>query len=141
MNIWWIIQNYNIKYTYNNNIFLKFYLCNVWSWLFGSHCVSWMVLPHFLKGVIIDFFKNYRVFRKNCVFFTIHCNPPPRLHRWKRPSKLSTQCECTVTPNGWYFFFTTNSSRGGKLSRILGKNKICNEHPYIGWAYALFSGV
>ena len=34
-------------------------------------------------------------------FFTIHCNPVPRLHRCKRPSKLSTQCECTVTPIGW----------------------------------------
>ena len=26
--------------------------------------------------------------------------PFPRLHRCKRPSKLSRQCECTVTPIG-----------------------------------------
>ena len=37
------------------------------------------------------------------VFFHNSLQPLPRLHRCKRPSntKLSTQCECTVTPIGW----------------------------------------
>ena len=35
------------------------------------------------------------------VFFHNSLQPPPRLHRCKIPSKLSTQCECTVTPIGW----------------------------------------
>ena len=40
-------------------------------------------------------------FRKNCVFFTIHCSPSrARLHRCEIPSKLSTQCEYTVNPFG-----------------------------------------
>ena len=34
-------------------------------------------------------------------FFHNSLQPFPRLHRCKRPSKLSTQCECTVTPIGW----------------------------------------
>ena len=35
------------------------------------------------------------------VFFHNSLQPHPRLLRCKRPSKLSTQCECTVTPIGW----------------------------------------
>ena len=41
---------------------------------------------------------GYRVFRRNCVFFQNSLQPLPRC---KRPSKLSTQCDCTVTPIGW----------------------------------------
>ena len=52
--------------------------------------------------------------------------PLPRLHCCKRSSKLSTQCECTVTPIGWQFFVEPIAAefwrgRGGKLSKILGK--------------------
>ena len=51
--------------------------------------------------------------------------PLPRLHRCKRPSKLSTQCECTVTPIGCFFVQPIAAEcwrgRGGKLLRILGK--------------------
>ena len=35
------------------------------------------------------------------VFFQNSLQPLPRLHRSKRPSMFSTQCECTVTPIGW----------------------------------------
>ena len=35
------------------------------------------------------------------VFFHISLQPLPRLHRCKRHSKPSMQCECTVTPIGW----------------------------------------
>ena len=35
------------------------------------------------------------------VFFHNSLQPLPLLHRCKKPSKLSTQCECTVTPIGW----------------------------------------
>ena len=35
------------------------------------------------------------------VFFSQFMQPLPRLYRCKRPSKLLTQCKCTVTPNGW----------------------------------------
>ena len=35
-------------------------------------------------------------------FFRNSLQPLSRPHRCKRPSKLSTQCECTVTPIGWY---------------------------------------
>ena len=68
------------------------------------------------------------------VFFHNSLQPIPRLHCCKRPLKLSAQCECTVTPIGWYFFVQPIAAecwrgRGGKLSRILGKNTILNEHP------------
>ena len=36
---------------------------------------------------------RYRVFMKNCVFHN-SLQPLPRLHRFKRPSKLSTKCKC-----------------------------------------------
>ena len=56
---------------------------------------------------------NYRVLRKICVFFTIHCNPSlAYVHRCKRPSKLPTQCECTVTPIGWEFFVQPSAGEG-----------------------------
>ena len=35
------------------------------------------------------------------VFLHNSLRPLPHLHSCKRPSKLSTQCECTVTPIGW----------------------------------------
>ena len=44
------------------------------------------------------------------VFFHTSLQPLPRLHRCKRPQKLSTQCECTVTPR-LVIFCTDNSSR------------------------------
>ena len=61
------------------------------------------------------------------VFFHNSLQPLPRLHRCcMRPTKLSTQCECTVTPIGWQFFVQPIAAecwlgRGGKLSRILGE--------------------
>ena len=50
---------------------------------------------------------KYRVFRKSCDFFHNSMQSLPLLHHCKRPSKLSKQCECTVTP----ISCTTNSSR------------------------------
>ena len=35
------------------------------------------------------------------VFFKNSMQPLPLPHRFKRPSRLSTQCECIVTPIGW----------------------------------------
>ena len=46
-----------------------------------------------------------RVFRKISVFSQFTATPPsPTSRRCKRPSKLWTQCECTVTPIGRSFF-------------------------------------
>ena len=41
----------------------------------------------------------HSVFRKNCVFSQFTATPPSPTSL-KRPSKISTQCECTVTPIG-----------------------------------------
>ena len=41
----------------------------------------------------------------NNVFIHNSLQPLPRLYPCKRPSKLSTQCECTVTPISWYFLY------------------------------------
>ena len=76
------------------------------------------------------------MFRKNCVFFSKLLQPLPRIHRCKNPSMLSIQCDCKVNPFGWYFFVQPIAAecwrgRGGKLSRILGKNTIFNEHPVL----------
>ena len=51
------------------------------------------------------FLQPIFMFRKNCVFFHNSLQPLPRLHRCKRPSKLSIQCECTVIPDGWKFLY------------------------------------
>ena len=61
--------------------------------------VSWTMLAG-VKHVKATRECRYRVFRKNCVFFTIHCNPC-LAYISVRHSKLSTKCECTVTPIGW----------------------------------------
>ena len=60
------------------------------------------------------------------LFFHNSLQPLPRLHRCKRPLKLSTQCDCTVTTIGWKLFVQPIAAacwrgRGGKLSRILEK--------------------
>merc|ERR1711860_278717 len=78
--------------------------------------------------------KIYTGCSGNIVFFHNSLQPLPRLHRCKRPSKLSAQCECTVSLIGWTFFVQPIGAecwrgRGGKPSRILGKNTIFNEHP------------
>ena len=72
----------------------------------AQHCsrkfqllVSSLVFQLIFQFIRFVFGSTYRMFRKNCVFFTIHCNPSlTYIARCKRPSKLSTQCECTVTP-------------------------------------------
>ena len=51
------------------------------------------------------------------VFFHNSLQPLPRLHRCKRPSQLSTQCECKVVQPIAAKFWRW---RGRKLSRILG---------------------
>ena len=77
---------------------------------------------------------NIEGFPEKIVNFHNSLHPLPRLHGCKRPSKISTQCECTVTPIGCYCFVQPIAAecwrgRGGKLSRILGKNKIFPKHP------------
>jgi len=67
--------------------------------------------------------------------------PPSRLHRCKRPSKLSTLCKCTVIPIGWLFYVQPIAAecwrgRTGRLSRILGKNTIFNEHPVVFFVFS-----
>ena len=61
------------------------------------------------------------MFRKKCVLHN-SLQPLPRLHFCKRPSNLSMQCECTVTPIGWQFFVQPIAAecwreRGGKFWR------------------------
>ena len=73
---------------------------------------SWKLTPIFVYN-----FLTRRVFRKKCFFLLNSLQPLSRLHRCKRPSKLSTQCEGTVTPIGE----VTN------FREILKKNKIFNE--------------
>ena len=40
---------------------------------------------------------------KLCFFSQFTATPPSPTYRCKRPSKFSTQCECTVTPIDWPF--------------------------------------
>ena len=63
--------------------------------------------------------------------------PLPRLQCCKRPSKLSTQCECTITPIGWLFFVQPIAAeclrgRGGKLSRMFEKKQYLMNTLYLG---------
>ena len=56
-------------------------------------CEFWMLKRH-------SFFI-YRVFRKKFVFSQFTATPPSPSSLYKRPSKLTTQCECTVISIGW----------------------------------------
>ena len=55
----------------------------------------------------------------------------PRLHCCKRSSKLSTQCKCTVTPIGWYFFVQLIAAKCWRGGEFFEKNTILNEHPVV----------
>ena len=88
-----------------------------------SVCLVNQSVCHSLLTILSKLFI-YRVFRKNCVFSQFTASPP--LYRCKRPSKLSTQCECSVTPIGWSLIVQPIAAecwrgRGGKLSRVLCK--------------------
>ena len=90
-------------------------------WSF-SQCGTCVLLFSFVSSVA---FHVQGIQEKLC-FFHNSLQPLPRLHRFERLSKLSTQSECTVTPIGWQFFVQPMAAecwrgRGGKLSRILGK--------------------
>ena len=75
--------------------------------LFDQLIISYFVQPlarsPYSDCLAMSYIICYRVFRKNCVFFHNSLQPIPRLHCC-RPSKLSTQCDCTVTPIGWVIF-------------------------------------
>ena len=73
----------------------------------------------------------YRVFRKNCAFLTIYCNPS--LAYIVVRDLQSYQHMQVYSHSHWLVIFVQPIAaefwRGGKLSRILGKNTIFNEHP------------
>ena len=77
-----------------------------------ANCFAVRLVPNFpLKGFSIrekllfaSILIIYRVFKK-IVFFLYSLQPLPSINRCKRPSKLSTQYECTVNPMGWYFLY------------------------------------
>ena len=86
----------------------------------------------YIDNLLVPFYQKQGV--QEIAFFHNSLQPLPRLHCCKRPLKLSTQCECTVTPIGWQFFVQPIAAecwrgKSGKLSRILGKDTIFNEHP------------
>ena len=78
---------------------------------------------------------NYRVFRKNCVFFIIHCNSSLAYIALQEFFKafnamrvnshsywmLANICT-TIVAQCW-------RGRGGKIMKILGKSTISTEHP------------
>ena len=96
----------------------------------NKHILYYIFIFLFWKITFLDKKVQEKLF-----FFHNSLQPLLRLHRCKRPSKLSTRCECTVTPIGWIFFAQTIAAecwrgRGGILSRILEKlHTIFNEHP------------
>ena len=72
---------------------------------------------------------------KNMFFFSLSdATFPSPTYRCKRFSKLSTQCECTVTPIGWPISVTPIAAEclyGREIMKILGKNTIFPEHPVL----------
>ena len=70
----------------------------------------------------------YRVFRENCVFFIIHCNPSLAYISLQEIFK-ALNAMCTVTPIGWPIWPISVQpiaskylqERGGKIVKILGK--------------------
>ena len=96
-----------------------------------------------LAAFVLSYEICMRVLELQCIFCyfqtylaTLGCSgkrmchnsrqPLPRLYRCTKPSKLSTQCECTGTSIGWYFLEQPMAAecwrgRGGKLPRIFVK--------------------
>ena len=64
------------------------------------------------------------------VFFHNSPQPLPRLHRCKRPSKPSMQCECTVTPINEHPVIIQYFA--------LYKRKLAERNLYKIWKYILF---
>ena len=83
------------------------------------------LICHILIRVLADLALTG--FSGKIVFFHNSLQPLPRC---KRPSKLSTQCECTVTPIGWWFFVLARE-RWQTFENSWGKKSIFNEHPVV----------
>ena len=67
-----------------------------------SHCqASFLWIYLFSWWPDKHFFRDITGCSGKIVFFHNLLQPLPCLHRWKRPSKLCAQCECTGTPIGW----------------------------------------
>ena len=64
-----------------------------------SFCCLYLSIMYNCFHFICNEVKIYRVFRKNCVFFTIHCNHSLAYIAVK--DLQSSQRECTVTLIGW----------------------------------------
>ena len=74
---------------------------------------------------------SYRLLRKNCVFFPIHCNLSLAYIAVRdlqsSQSNASVQSLRFVQPIAAEYW----RMRGGKLSRIFEKNTVFNEHPVV----------
>ena len=111
--------------SYRSTCYIYWYISRVSGWIVLATATSINVLIAGELAVDLIIFISTGCSWK-IVFFSNSLQPLPRLHRCKRPSKLSTQCECTVSPIGWPFFVQPIAAkcwrgRGGKLSRFLGK--------------------
>ena len=87
----------------------------------ANMCDPWHRRPHSRKPK-----KDIQGVQEKLCFFHISLQPLPRLHRCKRPIKLSKQCKCTVTPIGWQYFGQPITAQcwprsGLKTLKILGK--------------------
>ena len=60
------------------------------------------------------------MFRKNCIFFSIHCNPSPAR---RRKNYVYKRFQCTVTPVGWMLSVQPIAAQAN-IMKILGKNTI-----------------
>ena len=74
------------------------------------------------------------MFRKNCVFFTIHCHPSLAYNAVRDPQ--SSQRNASVQSLLLAGSFVVQPSAGGGevanfLGKILGKNTMFNEHPVV----------
>ena len=78
----------------------------------AAFCLFWPTADDmFPRAYVETYEREHTGCSGKIVFFLNSLQPLPRLHCCKRPSKLSTQCECTVTPFLLVIFCTTNSSR------------------------------
>ena len=68
----------------------------------AAFCLFWPTAGDMFPHAYVETYeREHTGCSGKIVFFLNSLQPLPRLHCCKRPSKLSTQCECTVTPIGW----------------------------------------
>ena len=97
---------------------------------------AWLILKNSPNLLSDDIREKNTVCLGKIVFFHNSLQPLPRLHRYKRPLKLSKHCECKSLLLAGIFLYNQQQPSAGEeevanFREFLEKNTIFNEHPVV----------